>query len=191
MRELPPRLFHGTRDSEIRRFDLARADEGAPFGPGTYFTADEYTAVGYAGLAGYVYRASVSGPSGRVAWLDEPLEAQPRVVREAVRSLYRACGRPVASVWDTCEAHLQALGSPWPGVGPRSPVSGGWSRAKINAWLSAAGLWMVCGTVHPSVSSGRLDQGIQYVVLDPRRITILGVRPAYPQPQPSADGPAP
>ena len=152
-------FFHGTT-RKVQQLSIAHADDQAPFGPAIYLSDDPKVAACYAKRTGEVLTVALNGDMVKTIDFDTSIDEQTLFVQQVVRSIYhQAKIEPPAKAKDARD-YL------W-------PLKDSLGSKELNSRLSRSGIWMVRGHLDGYEHSGRLDDGVQYAVLNDRHVTII------------------
>lgn len=150
---MPAFVYHGTTKQIQGRLTARVSDEGWPFGPAIYTSADAEIARCYAGYRGKLYRLKLLGNPELCIDLDAPWQRQSVLARQVMLRLLSTVGV------DRGQLPKDARGVIDLAVDPHG-------KRWRNDFLRENGIWMIHGHLDQTERSGRRDQGRQYAVLD-------------------------
>lgn len=150
-------FYHGTTLRDLDYLDVEKCSESSPFGRAIYLTTDPIVADCYSGKDGWIFEVAVLGDWGYTVNFDAPISEQTPKVRGILEAAPIGATRSVNG-FQSCRdlLHQDYL-----------------TRERVNAFLRESGIWMLYGHLSGMESSGLMDRGIQYAVIDSDKVEIV------------------
>lgn len=169
--DLVEKLLHGS-PSRPEDFRLASKSNGIEaLGPGLYCTKDPLVAGCYSRNGGTIFEIHLRGLAGLVLDLDASLSKQAPECRQALLRLPFWIGVDVHKHAATDKPLRDVLEAVNPA--PLGHTQDLW--VEVSREIKAAGIWMMHGHLSGMSSSGLMDRGVQYVILDKARVEKVSV----------------
>lgn len=162
-------FYHGSEITNLTEFDGAKSAYNNPFGPGIHFSTKQEVAEEYTRSTGKVYTAALIGDHKYALNYDDALNNHHEAGQAAVKKLCSSFGIDSFETYKTTRELITEVRNKLYAQSGIPTYDG----REINRLLLQHGIWMVYGSLDQEAANGPKDEGVQYVVLDEKKIVLL------------------